>query len=92
MLSLIRELLDFISMLLDRPKTADAQLVQLGAQLRQRRLALRLTQEALGRQAQVHRTLIGHIEGDGAACTVLTLTRLADALELELVLQLKEPS
>jgi len=54
----------------------------LGQQLRLRRLALRLSQEALGELAGVHRTTIGRLE-QGQGCTTDTLDRLLHALNLD---------
>jgi transcriptional regulator with XRE-family HTH domain len=54
----------------------------LGEQLRLRRLELRLSQEALGDLAQVHRTTIGRLE-HGHGCMTDTLDRLLHALNLD---------
>jgi DNA-binding XRE family transcriptional regulator len=55
----------------------------LGAVIRLRRLELRLTQEALGELAGVHRTTLGRLERGRAGCTLATLERLAQALALD---------
>jgi ribosome-binding protein aMBF1 (putative translation factor) len=60
---------------------------RLARQLLQRRHALGLTQEQLAAAAAVRQSEISRIENGRGNPTVLTLSRLADALGLEVVLR-----
>lgn len=59
-------------------------LFDLGDVVRQRRLALNLSQEELANRASVHRTYLSDIERGARNITITVLTRLADALELKI--------
>lgn len=59
-------------------------LIQLGQNVRQRRLALGLSQEDLAERAELHRTYIGGIERGERNVSLLNLVQLASALEMPL--------
>jgi transcriptional regulator with XRE-family HTH domain len=56
---------------------------RVGAELRTRRKAAGLSQESLGRQIGMHRTVIGAMEGGERNITLQTLEVLAEKLGLE---------
>ena len=58
-------------------------LSQLGEVVRNRRLALALSQEELAYRAGVHRTYLSDIERGARNITITVLTRLAEALEVK---------
>lgn len=64
-------------------------LATLGRRVRDRRIALGLSQEKLGELAGLHRNLIGLIERGETNPTLLNLSRLAKALRMSLVDLLK---
>lgn len=55
---------------------------RLGAVLRERREALGMSQEEAGRCARLHRNYIGGIERAERNITILSLAKLAEALEM----------
>ena len=55
-------------------------LQRLGDRIRERRLAMYLTQAALGESCQLHRTFIGSVERGERNVAVLSLRRIARAL------------
>ena len=60
-------------------------LVRIGETIRERRAVIRMTQEALAEQTGMHRTGIGKIERGETAPNVITLVRIAMALEMRAV-------
>lgn len=58
-------------------------LVALGGRIRVRRLELGLTQEAFAERAQLHRTYVASVERGNRNIPVLTLFRIAHALEVD---------
>ncbi|HEY9681967.1 MAG TPA: helix-turn-helix transcriptional regulator [Oculatellaceae cyanobacterium] len=65
------------------PKAERAFLGGLGDVVRERRLALNLSQEELANKAGVHRTYLSDIERGARNITVTVLARIADALEVK---------
>jgi HTH-type transcriptional regulator/antitoxin HipB len=61
---------------------------ELGEAVRERRLELRLSQSALGRRAGLTQSAVARFEAGGTVPTIPVLERLAQALELELRVQL----
>ena len=58
-------------------------LTDLGDVVRERRLALNLSQEELASRAGVHRTYLSDIERGARNITVTVLARIAEALEVK---------
>lgn len=56
---------------------------ELGERVRDRRVALRLSQEDLGERAGLHRTYIGHIERGEVNPSLLNICKVAGALEVD---------
>lgn len=56
---------------------------KLGDHLRERRLALGLSQEELAERADLHRTYVGSVERGERNVSLENIVRLADALELK---------
>ncbi|MDQ2842615.1 MAG: helix-turn-helix domain-containing protein [Acidobacteriota bacterium] len=56
--------------------------IQLGKTLRQRRLSMGLSQEALAERADLHWTYIGGIERGERNVSLINIVRIARALEL----------
>lgn len=54
------------------------------ARIRQRRIELNLSQEQLGHRCGLHRTYIGAVERGEKRITVVTLNRIAHALQVPL--------
>lgn len=52
------------------------------ANVRRRRLELRLSQEALAERAGVHRTYVGMLERGEKNVTIYNIERIADALQV----------
>jgi transcriptional regulator with XRE-family HTH domain len=65
------------------PKVERAFLSGLGDVVRERRLALNLSQEELAGRAGVHRTYLSDIERGARNITVTVLARIAEALEVK---------
>lgn len=63
--------------------TPSAARSRVAAQVRRHRRAQKLSQEALGERAGIHRTYIGEIERGQANITVDHLQKLADALHID---------
>ncbi len=63
--------------------TPDPRVLAFGAAVRIRREELRLSQEALGYKAKVHRTYVSDIERGARNPTVKVIWKLADALETQ---------
>ena len=61
----------------------NAALVALGERIRARRVQLGLTQERLGERAQLHRTYVASVERGRRNIPVLTLVRMAQALDVD---------
>ncbi|NLU69979.1 helix-turn-helix transcriptional regulator [Streptomyces sp. HNM0574] len=57
---------------------------ELGSTVRTRRLELGLSQEELGRRAQMTQSAVARFEGGGTVPSIPVLDRLARALELDL--------
>ena len=57
-------------------------LQRLGDRIRERRLAMNLTQEALGEKSGLHRTFIGSVERGERNVALLSLRRIARALRV----------
>ncbi len=64
-------------------KTTELRLKRFGARIRAIRLERNISQEKLAELADVHRTYIGMIERGEKNITLLTLFRLADALNMK---------
>ena len=60
-------------------------LVRIGETIRERRSVIHMTQEALAEQSGMHRTGIGKIERRENAPNVITLKRIAIALNMQAV-------
>ena len=61
----------------------DKQFLQrLGDRVRERRLAMNLTQEALGEKCGLHRTFIGSVERGERNLALLSLRKIAKALRV----------
>jgi transcriptional regulator with XRE-family HTH domain len=60
------------------------ELLALGGAIRQRRMAKGMSQEALALQAGVDRSYLGRVERGDNNAAVLTLVRIAAALDLSL--------
>ena len=61
----------------------DKQFLQrLGFRIRERRLAMNLTQEALGETCGLHRTFVGSVERGERNVAVLSLRKIAKALRV----------
>jgi transcriptional regulator with XRE-family HTH domain len=61
----------------------DKQFLQrLGDRVRERRLAMNLTQEALGEKCGLHRTFVGSVERGERNLALLSLRRIAKALRV----------
>lgn len=56
----------------------------LGARLRERRLACKLSQAELGRECQLHRTFIGSVERGERNVSILNLRLIARKLRVSL--------
>ncbi len=63
--------------------TPDPRVLAFGAAVRIRREELRLSQEALGYKAKVHRTYVSDVERGARNPTVKVIWKLADALETQ---------
>lgn len=61
----------------------DAHLQRLGAAIRERRVALNLSQEALADYAEIDRSHMGKIERGERNVTFLNLVKIAKAMECE---------
>lgn len=59
-------------------------LTSLGASISKRRAELAMSQEDLAQRAEVHRTYVSDIERGVRNVSVLTLQRIADALDIPL--------
>ena len=64
--------------------------LRLGRGVRRHRIAAGLTQEELARRARLHRTYIGAVERGERNLTILSLVRIARALDTELHRFLRE--
>lgn len=64
--------------------------VKIGKVIRQRRLALKVSQDAFADLAGMHRSYIGFVERGMQNLTLDTMTRLAAALKVPLSVLLKE--
>ncbi|MCF7545495.1 helix-turn-helix domain-containing protein [Pseudomonas petrae] len=65
-------------------KPKDCPLVAVfAANIRRRRLELKLSQEELAERAGVHRTYVGMLERSEKNCTIYNIWRLASALDIE---------
>jgi transcriptional regulator with XRE-family HTH domain len=61
----------------------DKQFLQrLGDRVRERRLAMNLTQEALGQKCGLHRTFVGSVERGERNAAILSLRKIAKALRV----------
>jgi transcriptional regulator with XRE-family HTH domain len=61
----------------------DKQFLQrLGDRVRERRLAMNLTQEALGEKCGLHRTFVGSVERGERNAAILSLRKIAKALRV----------
>ena len=63
--------------------TPDPRVLAFGAAVRIKREELRLSQEALGYKAKVHRTYVSDVERGARNPTVKIIRKLADALETQ---------
>jgi transcriptional regulator with XRE-family HTH domain len=70
----------------------DKQFLQrLGFRVRERRLAMNLTQEALGEKCGLHRTFVGSVERGERNVAVLSLRKIAKALRVTPAALLNDP-
>jgi transcriptional regulator with XRE-family HTH domain len=70
----------------------DKQFLQrLGDRVRERRLAMNLTQEALGQKCGLHRTFVGSVERGERNVALLSLRKIAKALRVTPAELLSEP-
>lgn len=66
------------------PKTSQLFLISLGNAIRDRRVALGLSQEALADRANLHRTYIGMVERAERNITILNLLKICNALGISM--------
>ena len=63
----------------------------LGDRIRERRVALKMTQEELGRRCDLHRTFIGSVERGERNVAILNLREIARALRCSIAVLLTGP-
>lgn len=66
------------------PKTSQHFLTSLGTAIRDRRIALGLSQETLADKADLHRTYIGMVERAERNITILNLLKICMALDISM--------
>lgn len=64
-------------------RRGEEQSIELGNRIRERRLAIEMSQEDLGEASGLHRTYIGHIERGEVNPSLLNLLKLAAALDVD---------
>jgi transcriptional regulator with XRE-family HTH domain len=65
-------------------------LIKLGKQIKHYRLERNYSQEELANKADVHRTYIGMVERGEKNITISSLKKIADALEVDISLLIKD--